>query len=297
MSTNEANELGGLAARAPKAPPMEQGSSGQAGSFPDVAMLTRMANEFFQAQPNGLPATPYAPPVRDLTPQFETRLPQFGMPGPSMPAAPIAPQFSPLLPAPAAATALPGGAAVPETGVLQHDPRSATAAIPGSSITGSPFSLPMPEFGSSLFPPFDLGIPNLAPLPPLRNEDDARAALTASSPFYFLEGGGLPTASPDKTGYPVAGPSAPGVGDLKLSRQQFDIGSVRKDFPILQERVNGHPLIWLDNAATTQKPQSVIDRLAYFYQHENSNIHRAAHELAARATDESPSSSQTLSRR
>jgi cysteine desulfurase / selenocysteine lyase len=285
MSTNEANELGGLAARAPKAPPMEQGSSGQAGSFPDVAMLTRMANEFFQAQPNGLPATPYAPPVRDLTPQFETRLPQFGMPGPSMPAAPIASQFSPLLPAPAAATALPGGAAVPETGVLQHDPRSATAAIPGSSITGSPFSLPMPEFGSSLFPPFDLGIPNLAPLPPLRNEDDARAALTASSPFYFLEGGGLPTASPDKTGYPVAGPSAPGVGDLKLSRQQFDIGSVRKDFPILQEWVNGHPLIWLDNAATTQKPQSVIDRLAYFYQHENSNIHRAAHELAARATD------------
>ena len=45
------------------------------------------------------------------------------------------------------------------------------------------------------------------------------------------------------------------------------------------------PLVWLDNAATTQKPQSVIDRLKYFYEHENSNIHRAAHELAARATD------------
>jgi cysteine desulfurase/selenocysteine lyase len=53
----------------------------------------------------------------------------------------------------------------------------------------------------------------------------------------------------------------------------------------LQERVNGRPLVWFDNAATTQKPQSVIDRIAYFYQHENSNIHRAAHELAARATD------------
>jgi cysteine desulfurase/selenocysteine lyase len=66
---------------------------------------------------------------------------------------------------------------------------------------------------------------------------------------------------------------------------QFDIGSVRRDFPILQERVNGRPLIWLDNAATTQKPQSVIDRISYFYEHENSNIHRAAHELAARATD------------
>ena len=65
----------------------------------------------------------------------------------------------------------------------------------------------------------------------------------------------------------------------------FDVLSVRRDFPILKELVNGRPLAWLDNAATTQKPQSVIDRLSYFYQHENSNIHRAAHELAARATD------------
>jgi cysteine desulfurase/selenocysteine lyase len=60
---------------------------------------------------------------------------------------------------------------------------------------------------------------------------------------------------------------------------------VRRDFPILGERVNGRPLIWLDNAATTQKPQAVIDRLSHFYQHENSNVHRGAHELAARATD------------
>jgi cysteine desulfurase/selenocysteine lyase len=54
---------------------------------------------------------------------------------------------------------------------------------------------------------------------------------------------------------------------------------------VLQERVNGKQLVWFDNAATTHKPQSVIDRIAYFYAHENSNIHRAAHELAARATD------------
>ena len=65
----------------------------------------------------------------------------------------------------------------------------------------------------------------------------------------------------------------------------FDVAAVRRDFPILNERVNGRPLIWLDNAATTQKPQAVIDRLKYFYEHENSNIHRAAHTLAARATD------------
>ena len=60
---------------------------------------------------------------------------------------------------------------------------------------------------------------------------------------------------------------------------------MRRDFPILQERVNGKPLVWFDNAATTQKPRQVIERISYFYEHENSNIHRAAHELAARATD------------
>ncbi|ABQ07654.1 family 2A encapsulin nanocompartment cargo protein cysteine desulfurase [Flavobacterium johnsoniae] len=65
----------------------------------------------------------------------------------------------------------------------------------------------------------------------------------------------------------------------------FDASLVKKDFPILRETVNGKPLVWFDNAATTQKPQSVIDRIAYFYEHENSNIHRAAHELAARASD------------
>lgn len=72
---------------------------------------------------------------------------------------------------------------------------------------------------------------------------------------------------------------------LGSAHPPFDVYAVRRDFPILQERVNGKPLIWFDNAATTQKPQVVIDRLSYLYQHENSNIHRAAHELAARATD------------
>jgi cysteine desulfurase / selenocysteine lyase len=73
--------------------------------------------------------------------------------------------------------------------------------------------------------------------------------------------------------------------DLNLSSYSFDAQALKRDFPILRERVNGKPLVWLDNAATTQKPQSVIDRLKYFYEHENSNVHRAAHELAARATD------------
>jgi cysteine desulfurase / selenocysteine lyase len=65
----------------------------------------------------------------------------------------------------------------------------------------------------------------------------------------------------------------------------FDAASIRNDFPILQEKVHGRRLIWLDNGATTQKLQAVIDRLAAFYAHENSNVHRGAHTLAARATD------------
>jgi len=76
----------------------------------------------------------------------------------------------------------------------------------------------------------------------------------------------------------------------------FDANLVRKDFPILRELVNGRPLIWFDNAATTQKPQAVIDRVSYFYTHENSNIHRAAHELAARATDAYEGARETVRR-
>ncbi|WP_334146413.1 family 2A encapsulin nanocompartment cargo protein cysteine desulfurase [Hyphomicrobium sp.] len=94
-------------------------------------------------------------------------------------------------------------------------------------------------------------------------------------PSPFGRGGiGVPSASAPMSR------SEPLVGDVP-----FDIHAVRRDFPILSETVNGRPLVWLDNAATTQKPQAVIDRLVHFYAHENSNIHRAAHELAARATD------------
>ncbi len=68
---------------------------------------------------------------------------------------------------------------------------------------------------------------------------------------------------------------------------------IRDDFPILKEQVGGFPLVWLDNGATTQKPQAVIDRLTQFYTHENSNVHRGAHELAARSTDAYEAARQT----
>ena len=75
------------------------------------------------------------------------------------------------------------------------------------------------------------------------------------------------------------------VPNLGVPKRPLDPRLIRRDFPILEERVHGRQLIWLDNAATTQKPNAVIDRLSAFYRHENSNIHRAAHTLAARATD------------
>ncbi len=75
------------------------------------------------------------------------------------------------------------------------------------------------------------------------------------------------------------------VPNLRSSSSLLDPHAVKRDFPILREPIHGSRLVWLDNAATTQKPQAVIDRLSYFYEHENSNIHRAAHTLAARATD------------
>ena len=69
---------------------------------------------------------------------------------------------------------------------------------------------------------------------------------------------------------------------------------IRQDFPILRERVNGNPLIWLDNGATTQRPKAVIDRLSYYYEHENSNVHRGAHTMAARSTDAYEKARQTV---
>ena len=66
--------------------------------------------------------------------------------------------------------------------------------------------------------------------------------------------------------------------------QTFDVDRIRADFPILRQRIHGHPLVYLDNANTTQKPQAVIDALTDYYLASNANIHRATHLLSERAT-------------
>ncbi|MCX7099668.1 MAG: family 2A encapsulin nanocompartment cargo protein cysteine desulfurase [Methylococcales bacterium] len=156
-------------------------------------------------------------------------------------------------------------------------PASATPVSP--AVAANPWTDAVrlaPEFDASLIAglsPEVYGLPGEAELQKLfAPASHPQATAAASNPaFYFLDesrGDGV---------NPAAG--------LGLAHPPFDVHALRRDFPILKERVNGYPLAWLDNAATTQKPQAVIDRVSYFYEHENSNIHRAAHELAARATD------------
>src|SRR5207249_911357 len=74
----------------------------------------------------------------------------------------------------------------------------------------------------------------------------------------------------------------------------FDVEAVRRDFPILRERVHDKPLVYLDNAATTQKPQVVIDRLVEYYTQENANVHRGVHLLSQRATDAYEQARETI---
>ena len=64
-----------------------------------------------------------------------------------------------------------------------------------------------------------------------------------------------------------------------------DWRAIREDFPILRERVQGKPLIYFDNAATTQKPRAVTEALRHYYEHDNANVHRGLHELSSRATE------------
>ena len=65
-----------------------------------------------------------------------------------------------------------------------------------------------------------------------------------------------------------------------------DVARIRRDFPVLDQLVNGKPLVYLDNAATTQKPRPVIDAISNYYLHNNSNVHRGVHTLSQRATDD-----------
>lgn len=283
-------------------------------NFPDEATLSRLASEFFAALPSsgsghssGLnldlpnvgtpphqpqPAEPLAalsgraPNIayeKSLNPEYPEHIPNY----------PDYPERRAIVSAP-----IVGGANLPRPPIEPNFPQAIHSAPnvpvvessrPSSSET-SPFyflnDFSAPSSSSSEFDAANFAaaqsfqLPHGDALKSLLQQDaqtSAQAKNNASSGFYFLD---LPQHN---AGYGNYQPSQPQF--VANAAQPLDIQAIRRDFPILQERVNGRPLVWFDNAATTQKPQSVIDRIAYFYQHENSNIHRAAHELAARATD------------
>lgn len=276
-------------------------SGAQAAAVPplDVAALSSLANQFFATLPTsivpgGLPAglSHLGGPSQLGTP-----------PQPPEPVLALGARGPALAPAAQTQTGVPEKAAdsaqVPRAreGIAQNVPEAYAAALPvvgvpearGNATEHAPATPPSSPYyflgESSAYPASsDVNVPGedrvLARSFGLPGEDELRALLTdipagknapakeQGNGFYFTD---LNRPANEKSGSDV--------------RPPFDVSTVRRDFPILQERVNGKPLVWFDNAATTQKPQAVIDRLAYFYAHENSNIHRAAHELAARATD------------
>jgi cysteine desulfurase/selenocysteine lyase len=173
----------------------------------------------------------------------------------------------------AAATAGSPRSSWPETPGFPSD--ADLRSLIGLGVAGDPSAGFWTEPGRNSPAPGHSGLPTGSssdvsiPLAPERGEEGVR---------------GTPTWSPDVIPAGIAEPDF------------FDAASLKKDFPILSERVNGRPIVWLDNAATTQKPRAVIDRLSRFYEHENSNVHRAAHTLAARATDAYESARETVRR-
>ena len=91
---------------------------------------------------------------------------------------------------------------------------------------------------------------------------------------------------PHEDGFGIGIPETQKLRDLHYEEADtLNSEQIKKDFPVLQQKVNGHDLVWLDNGATTQKPIQVIDKISDYYKNYNSNIHRGAHTLAARATD------------
>jgi len=85
------------------------------------------------------------------------------------------------------------------------------------------------------------------------------------------------------------------IGD-QPGRNLYDVQEVRKDFPILHQEVNGHPLVYLDNGATSQKPRSVIDAVRHYYERDNANVHRGVHTLSERATNDYEGARDTAQR-
>lgn len=257
-------------------------------------LITRLANEFF-SEPDGSSSIPTStslvPTSTSLAPPEAPAVFPQGAGGPS-PAPTVLPTGAPRYPG------LAGGypSATADTHPPVHpglqdalSPPTGAGTLSGGHSPGSgetyPFgeprcnggktqeahapsaAQPSPESTSAIpyfTKPADLGFPF------------SRHQELSTPDFYFLQS---PRVSDDRI-HPPASPLGHGV-----SLSSLNIDLIRRDFPVLHRQVNGMPLIWLDNAATTQKPQAVIDATSRFYHRDYSNIHRGAHTLAQRSTE------------
>ncbi|MDR3467899.1 MAG: family 2A encapsulin nanocompartment cargo protein cysteine desulfurase [Xanthobacteraceae bacterium] len=307
----------------PDADRLEQSAAALAGAL-DPSLIARMANAFFSGVPTSpapspgaalpsaplfsaepiyaaIPGTPAASASVPLTPNHNpgSSFVPFPTAGAALPSAPIFatdPRLVSQTPAPPQpqstapwSLALPASAAPPPLAtaapVQGGVPREQDlAALPGRLDSALAF-----------VPGFDRAPGAAGGVSP----ETARTAGPDGTSYYFLTDNPAVT-SRSQTGRPDPFPRQvqtldlgalalqhrPEIASTQISGvRAFDPHVFRRDFPILDQQVNGRPLVWLDNGATTQKPQAVIDRLVRFYTHENSNIHRAAHTLAARSTD------------
>jgi cysteine desulfurase/selenocysteine lyase len=275
------------------APPVNSraglGSAPAIPADPAFAFLADARPLFVSPSPQGSPAPGPGP---QNTPAFA-----FGSPVPSeesfasIPSSlftdvpPSQSSATPQPPAPATpgafslvdSSAIPTFSFIEDARPLFSNPAKLPGPVPAdaASSLGNPFATPLDKDAPQL-PGTVAHTPGAFAQAPSFGAQPSHDGASQPRPLYAFDG--VPVVAPIGTQ-----PELP--HDLGLSSYAFDVETIRRDFPILREVVNGHPLIWLDNGATTQKPQSVIDRLSYFYEHENSNVHRAAHELAARATD------------
>ncbi|MBA4192285.1 MAG: aminotransferase class V [Planctomycetaceae bacterium] len=222
-----------------------------------ASIATRLYRE--PSQPSSSPLPGFAPPAGVHVP---TELPAVPASVPTPPTSLPAAASPSLLPATGHGFK-PASNVLPLLSVPSELPRG--FSVPDSSING-PFGLPST--------PSPIATPTEDGLSAFVSRVQAREPLKNSgvcTQDRFLE-----------RLRKVAGPTEP---KSSYASRPFDVEAVRRDFPILQQQIHGKPLAWLDNAATTQKPQAVIDAITNYYSRDNSNIHRAAHTLAARSTD------------
>ncbi|WP_291193613.1 family 2A encapsulin nanocompartment cargo protein cysteine desulfurase [Dyadobacter sp.] len=273
---------------------------GSSSGLPDTGALERLANELFKALPGEMPSPVFSANLEDH-PRAQKMLgiiqQEFG--GGQSPSDPYSqshqdfdlsepqtslpdPHFTDGHVPPSAA-----GVGISPAGQVPTGQSPVSNTNPALPYQDSQHDLTdvfnrLPNFGSSAHLPYSGASPSLPSYYFLNENFTEKPHVPGAANF-------LPHSfSPFSLGNIHVGNDRDQLGravQSPIGKIPFDVNRVRNDFPVFKERVNGKPLIWFDNAATTQKPKQVIDRISYFYEHENSNIHRAAHELAARATD------------